>query len=107
MKRSTGDQSPPTSQGRRAGAEAAAVRESPMNKPEAIGVRGMSRSASGTSSTQLRAQQVPPEAHLRAPAIPAESVDRFKVEQLRAALKSGMLKFDSTIVAERMIDQDG
>jgi flagellar biosynthesis anti-sigma factor FlgM len=57
------------------------------------------------SSTSVRAARVSISAEARALAAGDPGVDQAKVERLRSALSSGSLKFDSQIVAERMIDR--
>ena len=57
------------------------------------------------SSVCLRAARVPAPAEVPTLATPGPAVDRAKVERLRAALEAGELKFDSELVAQRMIDQ--
>jgi flagellar biosynthesis anti-sigma factor FlgM len=57
------------------------------------------------SSTSVRAARVSISAEARALAAGDPGVDQAKVERLRNALSSGSLKFDSQIVAERMIDR--
>jgi flagellar biosynthesis anti-sigma factor FlgM len=57
------------------------------------------------SSTSVRAARVSISAEARALAAGDPGVDQAKVERLRSALSSGSLKFDSQLVAERMIDR--
>jgi flagellar biosynthesis anti-sigma factor FlgM len=58
-----------------------------------------------TSSTGVGAARVSISAEARALAGGDAAVDQAKVERLRSALASGSLKFDSQLVAQRMIDQ--
>lgn len=57
------------------------------------------------SSTSVRAARVSISAEARALAAGDLGIDQAKVERLRSALASGSLKFDSQLVAQRMIDQ--
>jgi flagellar biosynthesis anti-sigma factor FlgM len=58
-----------------------------------------------TSGTSPRAARVSISAEARALAAGEPAVDHAKVERLRSALDSGSLKFDSQLVAQRMIDR--
>ena len=53
----------------------------------------------------MRAARVSISDEARALAAGEETIDRAKVDRLRSALQSGGLKFDSQLVAQRMIDQ--
>jgi flagellar biosynthesis anti-sigma factor FlgM len=57
------------------------------------------------SSTNVRAARVSISEQARALARGDGSIDESKVQRLREGLKSGTLRFDSQIIAERMIDQ--
>ena len=56
------------------------------------------------SSGSLRAARVSISAEARALAARDPGVDQAKVDRLRSALAAGTLKFDSQLVAQRMID---
>lgn len=56
-------------------------------------------------STTARAARVSISAEARALAAGEPAVDRAKIERLRNALQAGSLKFDSQLVAERIIEQ--
>jgi negative regulator of flagellin synthesis FlgM len=58
-----------------------------------------------TAGTSVRAARVSISAEARALAAGDPGVDQAKVERLRTALSSGSLKFDSQLVAQRMIDR--
>ena len=60
---------------------------------------------SATSTSSLKAARVSISDAARALADADPNVDRAKVDRLRAALSSGALKFDSQLVAQRIIDQ--
>ncbi|MEO8182508.1 MAG: flagellar biosynthesis anti-sigma factor FlgM [Deltaproteobacteria bacterium] len=45
-------------------------------------------------------------AEARALAEGGASVDQAKVERLRQSIQSGSLRFDSQLVAQRLVDQD-
>jgi flagellar biosynthesis anti-sigma factor FlgM len=53
----------------------------------------------------VRAARVSISAEARALAAGDSSIDQAKVERLRNALSAGSLKFDSQLVAQRMIDR--
>ena len=55
--------------------------------------------------TSVRAARVSISAEARALAAGDPGIDQAKVERLRAAFAGGGLKFDSQLVAQRMIDQ--
>jgi flagellar biosynthesis anti-sigma factor FlgM len=57
------------------------------------------------SSTSVRAARVSISAEARALASGEPSIDRAKVDRLRGAIAAGGLKFDSHIIAEKMIEQ--
>jgi len=57
-----------------------------------------------TTGTSVRAARVSISAEARALAAGDPGVDQAKVDRLRNALASGSLKFDSNLVAQRMID---
>ena len=57
------------------------------------------------SSTGVRAARVSISAEARALAAGDSGIDRAKVERLRGTLAAGNLKFDSQLVAQRMIDR--
>ena len=57
------------------------------------------------SSVCLKAARVPAPVEVPTLAAPGPAVDRAKVDRLRLALEAGELKFDSAVVAQRMIDQ--
>lgn len=58
-----------------------------------------------TSGTSVRAARVSISAEARALAAGDSGFDQAKVDRLRSALASGSLKFDSQVVAQRMIDR--
>jgi flagellar biosynthesis anti-sigma factor FlgM len=58
-----------------------------------------------TSSTSVRAARVSISAEARALAAGDPGVDNAKVDRLKNALAAGSLKFDSQLVAQRMIDR--
>jgi flagellar biosynthesis anti-sigma factor FlgM len=58
-----------------------------------------------STGTSVRAARVSISAEARALAAGDPGVDQAKVERLRAALGGGSLKFDSQLVAQRMIDR--
>ena len=60
---------------------------------------------SAASSSSVRAARVSISDEARALAAGEEIIDRAKVDRLRSALQAGGLKFDSQLVAQRMIDQ--
>jgi flagellar biosynthesis anti-sigma factor FlgM len=62
-------------------------------------------SESGSSTTSVRAARVSISAEARALAEGEPGVDRAKVERLRQGLQSGSLKFDSQVIAQRLVDQ--
>jgi flagellar biosynthesis anti-sigma factor FlgM len=62
-------------------------------------------SESTASSTGIRAARVSISAEARALAEGDASVDRAKVDRLRQTLQSGRLKFDSQLIAQRLVDQ--
>jgi flagellar biosynthesis anti-sigma factor FlgM len=53
----------------------------------------------------VRAARVSISAEARALATGEQSIDRAKVDRLRGAIAAGGLKFDSQIIAEKMIEQ--
>lgn len=57
------------------------------------------------SSTSARAARVSISAEARALATGDAGIDSAKVERLRGVLAAGNLKFDSQLVAQRMIDR--
>jgi flagellar biosynthesis anti-sigma factor FlgM len=59
----------------------------------------------GSTSTSVRAARVSISAEARALAAGESSVDRAKVDRLRQGIASGSLKFDSQLIAQRLIDQ--
>jgi flagellar biosynthesis anti-sigma factor FlgM len=59
----------------------------------------------GATNTTVRAARVSISAEARALAGGEASVDRAKVERLRQGIASGNLKFDSQLIAQRLIDQ--
>jgi len=63
---------------------------------EATSVSGGSQAARVSISSEARAL-----------ASEASDVDQAKVERLRAALANGTLSFDSSAIAEKLIDQAG
>ena len=77
---------------RQTAVEPVSVRESPV------------QSESGGSSTSVRAARVSISAEARALAGGAD-IDRAKVERLRQSIQSGSLKFDSSLIAQQLIDQ--
>jgi flagellar biosynthesis anti-sigma factor FlgM len=60
---------------------------------------------SSGSSTSIRAARVSISAEARALATGQTTIDQAKVERLRQGIESGGLKFDSQLIAQRMIDQ--
>jgi flagellar biosynthesis anti-sigma factor FlgM len=60
---------------------------------------------SASSSSSVRAARVSISDEARALAAGEPAIDRAKVDRLRSALQAGGLKFDSQLVAQRMIDQ--
>lgn len=58
----------------------------------------------GATNTTVRAARVSISAEARALAGEA-TVDRAKVDRLRQGVASGNLKFDSQLIAQRLIDQ--
>jgi flagellar biosynthesis anti-sigma factor FlgM len=71
---------------------------------------GPRSSAGGEAAPLLNSSQaakVSISSEARALASGASDVDHGKVEQLKAALSAGTLKFDSSAIAEKMIDQAG
>ena len=78
---------------RQTAVEPVSVRESPV------------QSESGGSSTSVRAARVSISAEARALAGGDVDIDRAKVERLRQSMQSGGLKFDSQLIAQRLIDQ--
>jgi len=58
------------------------------------------------SSTGVRAARVSISAEARALAEGGANVDQAKVERLRQSIQSGSLRFDSQLVAQRLVDQD-
>jgi flagellar biosynthesis anti-sigma factor FlgM len=77
----------------------------PVGVPRSPGER-----ESATSSTTVKAVRVSISAEARALAAGEvgagdTAFDQAKVDRLREALRSGTLKFDSSLVAQRMIDQ--
>jgi flagellar biosynthesis anti-sigma factor FlgM len=79
---------------RQSAVDPVSVRESPVP------------SESAGSSTGVRAARVSISAEARALAEGGANVDQAKVERLRESLQSGSLKFDSQLVAQRLVDQD-
>lgn len=57
------------------------------------------------SAPSVRAARVSISAEARALAAGDPGVDQAKVDRLRGALASGSLKFDSQLVAQKMIDR--
>jgi flagellar biosynthesis anti-sigma factor FlgM len=57
------------------------------------------------SSTSVRAARVSISEEARALASAEPGIDRAKVDRLRGAMQAGGLRFDSQLVAERMLDQ--
>ena len=57
------------------------------------------------SGTSMRAAKVSISDEARALASGEQAIDHVKVARLRGALAAGSLKFDSQLVAQRMIDQ--
>jgi flagellar biosynthesis anti-sigma factor FlgM len=57
------------------------------------------------TGTSVRAARVSISAEARALAAGDTGIDQAKVERLRAAFASGGLKFDSQLVAQKMIEQ--
>jgi flagellar biosynthesis anti-sigma factor FlgM len=78
---------------RQTAVEPVSVRESPVP------------SESGGSSTSIRAAKVSISAEARALAEGDANIDRAKVERLRQSIQSGSLKFDSQLIAQRLVDQ--
>jgi flagellar biosynthesis anti-sigma factor FlgM len=78
---------------RQSSVDPVSVRESPVT------------SESAGSSTGLRAARVSISAEARALVEGDASVDRAKVDRLRQTLQSGGLKFDSQLIAQRLVDQ--
>jgi flagellar biosynthesis anti-sigma factor FlgM len=62
-------------------------------------------SESGGSSTSIRAARVSISAEARALAEGEGGIDRAKVDRLRQSIQSGALKFDSQLIAQRLVDQ--
>jgi flagellar biosynthesis anti-sigma factor FlgM len=62
-------------------------------------------SESGGAPTAARAARVSISAEARALAEGDVNVDRAKVERLRQSLQAGSLKFDSQLIAQRLVDQ--
>jgi flagellar biosynthesis anti-sigma factor FlgM len=60
---------------------------------------------SAGSSSSVRAARVSISDEARALASGEPAFDQAKVDRLRSALQSGALKFDTQLVAQRMIDQ--
>ena len=60
---------------------------------------------SGGSSTSIRAARVSISAEARALATGQTTIDQAKVERLRQSIENGGLKFDSQLIAQRMVDQ--
>jgi flagellar biosynthesis anti-sigma factor FlgM len=60
---------------------------------------------SASSSSSVRAARVSISDEARALASGETTIDRAKVDRLRSAIQAGSLKFDSQVVAQRMIDQ--
>jgi flagellar biosynthesis anti-sigma factor FlgM len=63
------------------------------------------REGAPSSSTSARAARVSISAEARALATGDAGIDSAKVERLRGVLAAGNLKFDSQLVAQRMIDR--
>ena len=63
-------------------------------------------SETGASSTSVRAARVSISAEARALAEGDGSIDQAKVERLRQGIQAGSLKFDSQVIAQRLVDQD-
>lgn len=57
------------------------------------------------SGTSMRAARVSISEEARALAAGEPGVDRAKVDRLRSALDSGSLKFDSQLIAQRIVDR--
>lgn len=71
---------------------------------------GQRSSAGGEAAPLLNSTQaakVSISSEARALASGASDVDQGKIEQLKASLAAGTLKFDSSAIAEKMIDQAG
>jgi flagellar biosynthesis anti-sigma factor FlgM len=71
---------------------------------------GPRSSAGGDAAPLLNSSQaakVSISSEARALASGASDIDEGKVGQLKAALAAGTLKFDSSAIAEKMIDQAG
>ena len=79
---------------RQSAVDPVSVRESPVP------------SESAGSSTGLRAARVSISAEARALAEGGANVDQAKVERLRQSIQAGSLRFDSQLVAQRLVDQD-
>jgi flagellar biosynthesis anti-sigma factor FlgM len=60
---------------------------------------------SSGSSTSIRAARVSISAEARALATGQTTIDQAKVERLRQSIENGGLKFDSQLIAQRMVDQ--
>ena len=60
---------------------------------------------SSGSSTSIRAARVSISAEARALATGQTTIDQAKVERLRQGIENGGLKFDSQLIAQRMVDQ--
>jgi flagellar biosynthesis anti-sigma factor FlgM len=58
-----------------------------------------------SAGTSVRAARVSISAEARALAAGDPGIDQAKVDRLRGALASGSLKFDSQLVAQKMIDR--
>jgi flagellar biosynthesis anti-sigma factor FlgM len=78
---------------RQTAVEPVSVRESPAP------------SETGGATTSVRAARVSISAEARALAEGESGVDRAKVERLRQSMQSGGLKFDSQLIAQRLLDQ--
>jgi negative regulator of flagellin synthesis FlgM len=71
---------------------------------------GPRSSAGGDAAPLLNSSQaakVSISSEARALASGASDIDQSKVEQLKSALAAGTLRFDSSAIAEKMIDQAG
>lgn len=78
---------------RQSGVEPVSVRESPVP------------SESAGTSTGIRAARVSISAEARALVEGDANIDRAKVDRLRQSLQSGNLKFDTQLIAQRLVDQ--
>jgi flagellar biosynthesis anti-sigma factor FlgM len=69
------------------------------------------RSSAGSDAAPLlngsQAAKVSISSEARALASGTSDVDHGRIEQLKSALAEGTLKFDSSVIAEKMIDQAG